>query len=405
MARVLLVLPSSSYRASDFLDAARRLRADVIIASDHRSTLAQTMADGMLRVDFAEPAAAAERIVQLTRRSPIDAVVPVDDQGVLVAAEAASRLGLSHNPVEAVRATRDKAKMRALLAGAEVCQPRFAMAGYRDDVARVALRVGLPCVIKPTGLSGSRGVIRANSAVEAAGVARRVRAILAEAGENRRGTLLVEEFVPGSEVAVEGLMQDGHLQVLAIFDKPEPLDGPYFEETLYVTPARLREGARTEVERATAKAAAAIGLRDGPVHAELRLRGDRAWVIEVAARSIGGLCSRALRFGLGTTLEEVILRHALGREQLVLEREGAASGVMMLPIPRSGTLRAVEGVEQARSVPGVEGVEITLPPGRQVRGLPEGDRYLGFAFARGANPDEVEAALRKAHGNLRISIE
>ncbi|MGI8576287.1 MAG: ATP-grasp domain-containing protein [Egibacteraceae bacterium] len=405
MSRVLLVLPSSSYRADDFLDAARRLRAKVVIASDHRSTLASMMGDGMLRLDLQSPSSAAARIVELAARAPLDAVVAVDEQGVLVAAEAASRLGLPHNPVEAVRATRDKAKMRRLLADAGVRQPGFALARYRDDVARVALRVGLPCVVKPTGLSGSRGVMRADSAVEAAGLARRARAVLADAGENRRGPLLVERFVPGAEVAVEGLVEDGLLRVLAIFDKPDPLNGPYFEETLYVAPARLSPAARAEIEATTAAAAAAIGLRDGPVHAELRIRDDRAWVIEVAARSIGGLCSRALRFGLGTTLEEVILRHALGREQLALEREGAAAGVMMLPIPRSGILRRVEGVDHARGVPGIEGVEITLPAGRAVRALPEGDRYLGFAFARGTDPDEVEAALRKANAALKVIIE
>jgi biotin carboxylase len=254
-------------------------------------------------------------------------------------------------------------------------------------------------VIKPVGLSGSRGVIRADDTESARAAARRAQAI---AGGGR---LLVEEFVAGDEVAVEGLLSAGDLTVLALFDKPDPLKGPYFEETIYVTPSRLPAAAQQAVSRAAADAARALGLAEGPIHAEVRVDGERARVVEVAARSIGGLCARSLRFGAGISLEEVILRHALGLDLAHLDRERGASGVMMLPVPRAGRLVAVGAQDDARAVPGVVGLEVTVPPGRDVAPAPDTDRYLGFLFARGDTPADVEHALRTAHAALDIRID
>jgi biotin carboxylase len=405
VARVLLLLPTATYRAPDFLDAARALDVEVVVASEARQTLAEAMGDRALHLDLADPDAAAQAVVDLARRAPLDAVVAVDDQGVLVAAEAAARLGLPANPLAAVAATRDKSTMRRAFAAAGVPQPEFRVCGPDDDVADVATTVGLPCVVKPVSLSGSRGVIRADTSGEAAAAAARVRRILAAADEDPHGPLLVESFVGGDEVALEGLVRGGALEVLAIFDKPNPLDGPYFEETIYVTPSRKDAATLAGVAGATAIAIAALGLREGPVHAEMRVVDGEACVLEVAARSIGGLCSRALRFGAGVSLEEVILRHALGLPLDGIRRETAAAGVMMLPIPRAGTLVAVRGRDEARRVAGIAGLEITIHPGRPVHPLPEGDRYLGFLFARGDTPEAVETALRAAHAELDVVIE
>ena len=210
--------------------------------------------------------------------------------------------------------------------------------------------------------------------------------------------------MPGAEVAVEGLLRAGSLEPLAVFDKPDPLEGPYFEETIFTTPSRLTDEIVAAVTDTTADACAALGLREGPIHAELRIDGERAWMLELAARSIGGLCSRSLRFGLGVSLEEVILRHALGLPLGDLRREAAAAGVMMLPIPRAGVLSEVRGQDAARAVPGIEGLEISIGRDRPVRPLPEGDRYLGFLFARGETPAQVEHALRAAHERLEIDL-
>ena len=405
MDRLLLILPSATYRAPDFLAAARELGVAVTVASERRAAMSAAMGDRALTLRLSDPTLAAQQIADRARETPFAAVVGVDDQGVMAAALGAQRLGLPHNPPDAVARTRDKAAMREALAAAGVPQPRFALAALEADVAAVARAVGPPCVVKPLGLSGSRGVIRVDDAARAPEVADRVRAIQAEAQQPAGAPLLLESYLPGAEVAVEGLLRAGRLEVLAVFDKPDPLEGPYFEETLYVTPSRLPAGVLAEIEAVTVAAARALGLREGPIHAELRVDGDRVSVLELAARSIGGLCSRALRFGAGVSLEEVILRHALGLGLADVQRESAASGVMMIPIPATGVLRAVDGLREARAVEGIGGLEITISRGRPVVALPEGDRYLGFMFARGASADAVEHALRAAHDRLAIEIE
>jgi biotin carboxylase len=404
VARLLLILPTATYRATDFLAAAAEVGADVIVASERRQVLADIMKDRFLQIDLRRPEAAAASILALARRRPIDGIVAVDDQGVLVAALAAGDLGLPHNPPDAVRATRDKLAMRETLAAAGVPQPRFASVGPDEDVAAAAATVGLPCVIKPTSLSASRGVIKADDAPGAKLAGDRVRAIVAAAGEDPAGPLLVETYVPGAEVAVEGLLRGGVLETLAVFDKPDPLAGPYFEETIYVTPSRLAPAVVAAVEQTAAAACAAMGLVEGPVHVELRTDGATAWLIEVAARSIGGLCSRSLSFGVGLSLERLIVAHALGTPLDGLSRERRAAGVMMLPIPARGRLEAVTGQDDARRVRGITGLDISIAPGRPVRPLPEGDRYLGFLFAKGDTPEEVEASLRRAHAHLDVRV-
>jgi biotin carboxylase len=396
--RILLLLPTSTYRATDFVRAAGRLGVEVVVGSEQRQAMAEDMGDRAVVVPLSDVAAATDAIVALHERSPIDAVVAVDDQGVEVAAVAGQRLGFRHNDPAAAAATRDKVAMRGALAEAGVAQPRFAVVGDPEAVTRSLVdRVGLPCVVKPIGLSASRGVIRADDLDAARAAARRVRGIV-------DGPLLVEQYVPGDEVAVEGLLRDGTLDVLAVFDKPDPLVGPYFEETIYVTPSRLTPSILDAVGALTAEAARAIGLTEGAIHAEVRISGDRIWLIEVAGRSIGGLCARTLRFGAGIALEELILRHALDMEIDDLERERAASGVMMLPIPGAGVLVDVHGLDAARAVPGVTDVEITVPRGRHVVPLPEGDRYLGFLFARADTPEDVERALRAGYAALDVEL-
>jgi biotin carboxylase len=393
--RVVLLLPTTTYRAADFLSAARALEIEVVVASEQLTPTADLDGLRAIQVSFDDADDAAARIAHLDDRGAVDGIVAVDDRGVVVAARTAEALGLAHNPPEAAERTRDKRALRDALAAAEVSQPRYAPIHDLDELPDV----GFPCVVKPATLSGSQGVIRADDPTAARAAAHRANDIGCGA------PLLVEEYVPGIEVAVEGLLRDGEFEILAVFDKPDPLEGPYFEETIYVTPSRIPGDTLDEVVRVARDAADALGLREGPVHAELRIDGDRVRVIDVAARSIGGLCARALRFGAGISLEEVILRHAVGMPIDDLTRERASSGVMMLPIPRTGTLRAVRGQDDARAVAGIVGLEIAIGPGRPVVALPEGDRYLGFMFARADTPEEVEAALRDAHGRLEFDID
>ena len=403
MARVLLLIPSRTYRTHDFMAAASRLGVEVVVGSEHRPALAGLMEGRRLRLDFQQVDAATARIVIFAQAHPLDAVVAVDDAGTLVAAAAARALGLPHNPVEAVEATRDKARMRERFAAAGLRTPRFTTAGIDEDPHALASRVRYPCVIKPLDLSGSQGVIKVEHAGAFPSIFARVAAIVAACRHNgTRPSVLVEDFISGKEVAVEALLRSGVLEVLAIFDKPDPLDGPFFEETIYVTPSRLPAQQQGAVHETVARAAGALGLTDGPLHAELRLNDGGIWMLEVAARSIGGLCSRTLRFGSGISLEELILRHAAGLAMPAHDRERRAAGVMMLPIREPGRLRAVEGQPEAKEVAGIDGLVITIPAGEPLIPLPEGDRYLGFMFARADSPAVVEAALRQAHAELRV---
>jgi len=403
MERALLLLPTTTYRTQAFLDAAGALGVEIVCASERPNVFEERAPDRLLTLDFDDPDAAAEGVRRFAETSPIDAVVGVDDRTTVVAAAIAERLGLPANPVGAAAAARNKLEMRRRLAAAGVPVPRFEPVSLDDDPAPVARARTYPCVLKPLALSASRGVIRADTPTEFVAAVERIARILAGAGDTSR-TLLAEEFVPGAEVALEGLLVGGALQTLALFDKPDPLDGPFFEETIYVTPSRLPAAVQAELATVTARAAAALGLREGPVHAELRVGPGGPRVIEVAARSIGGLCSRALRFGAGMTLEELILRHALGRKIESYERERRPAGVMMLPIPRAGRLRAVTGVEAARAVPGIEEIVITTHRGQELVPLPEGWQYLGFVFARAQTPEAVEQALRAAHARLGVEI-
>ena len=302
-----------------------------------------------------------------------------------------------------------KARQRRLWAAAGVSQPRFEIIPAHasgDAIRQAAAATGLPCMIKAVSLSASQGVLRADDAAHAVQAATRIRRILSAARQDAAGPLLAEEYLPGPELSIDGLLSDGTLTPLAIFDKPATPEGPTFEETLLVTPSRLPRHVVTDAVRTAGHAARALGLRSGPVHAELRVTGTGPAMLELAARSIGGLCSRALQFPGGQSLEELILANALGEPPLSPSQPIARpSGVFMLPVPRAGVLHAVQGRADAEAVPGITGVTITIPRGRRVRPLPDGDQYLGFVFAEAATPDEVEKALTTASQRLQAIIE
>jgi biotin carboxylase len=382
------------------VEAARRIGADLTVASERPSTLEAANPAGLLTLDFQHAERAAEQAVAFAQEHPVNAVVGVDDDSAVVAAAVAEQLRLRGNPLDAARAARDKHRQRELLAAAHVPVPGFALHRLDADPRDIAKQILYPCVLKPLRLSASRGVMRADD--PAAFVAAHARLSTMLAGCDTE--FLVEDFVPGYEVALEGLLVNRRLHVLALFDKPDPLDGPFFEETIYVTPSRVPAGLQDAIASCAERAARALGLAEGPVHAELRYNDRGPWLIELAARPIGGRCSAVLRFGAGVSLEELILRHALGMPIPSLEREAVAAGVMMIPIPGAGVLREVRGVAEAKTVPLVEDVQITAHPGERLVPFPEGSRYPGFIFARGATPGAVEAALRESHRRLSFVL-
>ena len=411
--RVLLLLPTRTYRATDFLEAALKLNVEVVVASEEAATTADQSPRHTLVLDFSAPTTAAQTIVEFAETYPIAAIVGVDDDTTLLATTASEALGLPHNPVDSAKATRNKYLLRQTLATNGVSVPAYQRFSIEDDPAEITAKFGtdtqvsFPCIIKPLSLSASRGVIKADTPAEFIEAFQRTSKLLQtlqESTDPPTPYLLVEDYIPGIEMALEGILLDGELKTLALFDKPDPLEGPFFEETLYVTPSRLSMEVQDALHRATAEAADALGLRHGPIHAELRYNDKGAHLIEIAARTIGGLCARTLRFGTGMSLEELVIRHAIGQPVEELQREKRAAGVMMIPVPKAGILGEVRGKTAAHCVEGIVEVNITIPIGGEVVPLPEGARYLGFIFARAETPEAVESALREAHRQLEFVI-
>lgn len=403
MSRILLLLTAHTYRAEPFLAAGERLGIEMVTAVHTPAPLAE-QTGATLALDYEDVETAVAAITDYAQTHPLNAILAVDDSGTLLAAKAAAALHLPHNDPAAALAARDKHIMRAMLQAGGVRVPQFRRFTLTDDPQEIAAQVTFPCVVKPLALSGSRGVIRANNSQELTIAIGRLRRILLKLSPELERPFLVEDYIPGVEVALEGMLDNGKLHLLALFDKPDPLEGPFFEETIYVTPSRLPAAVQEEILAAAAQAAQALGLRTGPIHAELRVNEQGPWLVEMAGRSIGGLCSQTLRFGVDVSLEELILRQAAGLGLGDTQRQNRASGVMMIPIPEGGLLRGFSGVAEAEAVDLIESVEITAPLNNMVTPLPEGESYLGFIFARGETAGKVEAALRDAHQRLHFEI-
>ena len=429
-ARILLITPPGSYRVHAYLEAARDLGLEMLVASEGEHSLVPEL-NGGIRVDLADPAVVVEQVLAAHCNRPIVAVVATDDATVEIANRAAAALGLAHNAPSAARTTRRKDLARAALAAAGLAVPKVRRVDLRRPIRPQLDAIELPCVVKPLAMSASRGVIRADDLPGLEAACRRAGAIAtgasagasagtsagalagvttaavtgAAAGAEERHTLLVESFVPGPEIALEGMLASGELTVLAIFDKPDPLDGPFFEETIYVMPSRLPRSVQALAAERVREGCAAYGLTEGPVHAELRIHDGDAWIIEIAGRTIGGDCARLFTFGAGTGLEHLVLQRALGRApDGPLRGDSRAAGVLMIPTPGAGTLRRVEGVMAASRIPGIEEVSITVREGYELIPLPEGGTYLGFVFAFGDDPAGVETSLRRAQATIRVIV-
>jgi len=413
--RVLLFATTTGYQTRAFGDAAGRLGVELVFATDRCEQIEDPWQDGAIPIRFHEEDRSVAAVVAAARERSIDGLLVVGDRPTLIAARVARALGLPGHSPDGAAAARHKRTTRERLRDAALPVPWFHPASVGDDARQLAAAVSFPCVVKPVALSGSRGVMRVNSPAELLAAVERLRALLLlpdiRAERNAaHDAMLVEAFIPGREYALEGLMHHGALVPLAIFDKPDPLDGPFFEETIYLTPSSAPPDVHSAIIDTVARAAEAIGLHHGPIHAECRVNAAGVFVLEVAARPIGGLCARALRFDRQETsescaLEELLLRHALGESPDGWRREREASGVMMVPIPRRGVLRGVDGVDDARQVPRVDDVRVTAKMDQLLMPLPEGASYLGFIFARAGTPPEVELALRDAHARLRFRID
>lgn len=408
--RLLILASKLGYQTRGFAEAAEKLGVEITFGTDRCHQLKDPWGDHAIPLHFENPREAAESIARDLRGNPPDAILALGDRPTPTAAYASQILHLAGNPPEAVETCRNKLRQREVLKAAGIPVPEFFPVTMRDDISLAVARAKFPCVLKPLHLSASQGVIRANNPADFVSAAKRIRSLLESPEiqvlrEADSGDLLVEEYIPGEEVAIEGLLEQGRLRILAIFDKPGPMEGPYFEETIYVTPSRLPHAMQTRLEECATRTVRALGLTTGPVHAEFRVNENGPWVLEAAPRPIGGLCSRALRFGPERiSLEDLLLRHALHLGGGKLDREAGASGVIMIPVPRSGIFEGVDEMDAAEAVPGIDEIRITARLHDYLAAWPEGSSYLGFIFARGNSPQEVEAALRSAHSRLGMKF-
>jgi biotin carboxylase len=414
--RVLLLSTTTGYQIRSFGDAAARVGATLMLATDRCDQLDDPWADHAVAVRFLdEPHVLAAAVAAAVDQKP-DAVLAVGDRPTVLAAHINKVLGLPGNPRAAAARSRNKLQAREAFSQAGLPMPDFQAVSLHDDPGKLAAVVTYPAVLKPLALSGSRGVVRVNNRAEFVAAFNRLRTLMTASDirlerDAAHDGALIESFVPGLEFAIEGVLTAGTLQPLAIFDKPDPLDGPFFEETIYLTPSRQSPLIQRQILNATAAAVAALGLRHGPVHAECRVNDGGVYVLEVAARPIGGLCAKALRFerpgedGAAASLEEVLLRHALGEDISGYRRELRASAVMMIPIPARGIFRDVRGVEEAQAVAGIDSVQITAKQDSLLIPLPEGRSYLGFIFAHGDEASDAEQAIRDAHAKLCFVID
>lgn len=411
---LLLLASKLGYQTRSFAEAAKRLGLTVIIGSDRCHQLDDPWADGAIPIHFEQPREAAATLAEAIQGRPgeqkIGAILALGDRQTTTAAYVAHLLRLPYNSAESVENCHSKLRQREVLQKAGLPVPDFFSFALAEPLDSVLPRVAFPCVIKPLRLAASQGVIRANNPLEFAAAVERTGRLLSSpelqvSREADLDRLLVERYIPGKEVALEGFIEAGHLSILALFDKPDPLEGPYFEESIYVTPSRLPERTQEEISACAAQCVRALGLSEGPVHAEFRVTDRGPWVLEIAPRPIGGLCSRVLRFGPQRIfLEELLVRRVLGMPGADLQRESQAAGVMMVPVPRSGVLENVEGTEKALNIAGICEIQITARLHDFIAAWPEGSSYLGFIFARGETPGFVEAALREAHDALRFTI-
>jgi biotin carboxylase len=393
MKRVLLVASTTGYQVREFGEAARALDVELVLATDRCHIMENPWGDQAAPVRFEDPEPGIEA---LAARGPFDGILAVGDRPACVAAQAAERMGLRFHPAQAARSASNKLLARERFrAHSGMLVPEFRRMRLTEvEFATVAF----PCVLKPLDSSASRGVIRANNQEE-------FRAAAARIARLQDGDVIVEDYIPGREFALEGIVTGGKLQTVALFDKPDPLEGPFFEETIYVTPSLQTEEIQRRIRETAQAAVTALGLTDGPVHAEMRVNGQGVWILEAAARPIGGLCARVLRLrDPYFTLEQLLLRHALGEDVSSVRLAEGSHGVMMIPIPHAGVYRGVRGLEESRAVPGVEDIVITAKEGQEMLPLPEGSTYLGFIFVRSASTALAQDALREAHGRLEFTL-
>lgn len=398
---LLLIAPANSYRIAPYLKAALNLGLKVLVASNSKYSLVPEIALGVT-VDFNNQSEAQSLILKAIKDLRIQCVLATDDSCVSLSSHIAQHLGLAHNQPSATKLTsrKDLARKATQIAGRNT--PEFNIINLHQ-ASQFSRSINYPVVIKPLNLSASKGVIRANDPEQFIAACLTINTILSRSNVTgfERDNVLVETYLEGPEFAIDGILIDGDFHLLAIFDKPEPLTGPYFEETYYLTPSQLTQSHQAALIEEVARSCDAYNLKQGPIHAEARITKNGIFLIELAARTIGGQCGQLIEFSLQQKLEEVIIRGLCG-EPPNLPPKPTPAGVLMIPVETAGILKRVEGLTAAMQVEFIQDIEIHIQEGYELLPLPEGSSYLGFIFAQAPTQGQAFNALKKAHQMLRF---
>lgn len=406
MKNILLLVPTETYRAEAFITGAAALGVSLTIASERRQAMAASMGRRTLVVSMQNPEVGLKQIEQAADNMQFDAIISVDDGGLATAALASKKLGLKYISTNSAQMSNNKIAMRKRLEQTEISKPWFLV---HKPTNKISITTGaipsFPIIVKPASLSGSIGVMRIDAPEDVESALALCESIQMDHGCGGDTQTLIEQYISGVECAVEAMVFNDQLKILAIFDKPRPLEGPYFAETIYVAPSERDREIQNKLQSTLEEARKALEIKTGPIHAEFRITSDReVYLIELAARSIGGMCSNAIPLSGGRSLEELIIAEALGMEIPEFAIENQASGVFMMPVPAKGVLRSISGVEEAKSTRWITNVTLSMMINSEVSPIPYDARYVGFIFAKAPTSRAVVEALEEAFKKIEIEI-
>ena len=384
MKKLLLVIPENSYKSNDFVTSAEKLDLDFLVITDSQQVFGQ-FSDTVIIHGFDEELEndVKEKLQDVTH------ILPVDHSALKFSAYLVDLLKAKGNNTKSINTAMNKFESRNIFNSISEIKIQNAIVNKIEDI-EIFINENGTSVLKPIYGTASKSVIKVESFQENKA---EVEKLMQDCSDQ---DLIIEEFVDGSEYALEGNLINSELNKIVIFDKPINYKEPYFEESIYIAPTEIPDKTQKEIVNLIGKACKKLGLENGPVHVEFKIHNKEIFIIEINPRMIGGLCSRCLSFGLfKTSLEEIALHAFLNNELKSIDLLSNFVGVLMIPTPISGKFISINKNE-LESIPNVSGVEITVSENSNLLEPPFGDKYLGFVFSQGDSKEKVMESLTLA---------
>ena len=384
MKKLLLVIPENSYKSNDFVTSAEKLDLDFLVITDSQQVSGQ-FSDTVIIHSFDKELEndVREKLQDVTH------ILPVDHSALKFSAYLVDLLNAKGNNTKSINTAMNKFESRNIFNSISEIKIQNAIVNKIEDI-EIFINENGTSVLKPIYGTASKSVIKVESFQENKA---EVEKLMQDCSDQ---DLIIEEFVDGSEYALEGNLINSELNKIVIFDKPINYKEPYFEESIYIAPTEIPDKTQKEIVNLIGKACKKLGLENGPVHVEFKIHNKEIFIIEINPRMIGGLCSRCLSFGLfKTSLEEIALHAFLNNELKSIDLLSNFVGVLMIPTPISGKFISINKNE-LESIPNVSGVEITVSENSNLLEPPFGDKYLGFVFSQGDSKEKVMESLTLA---------